>query len=66
MDCIPGSPITVSLINRLEIAPVSGGGRITQRSVQNVLIFRLLLKITVDWPLNAIFYFVEPERAPTK
>ena len=29
-------------------------GRITQGSVQIVLIFRLLLKITVDWPFHAI------------
>ena len=28
--------------------------RITQGSVQIVLIFRLLLKITVDWPFHAI------------
>ena len=28
--------------------------RVPQRSVQIVLIFRLLLKITVDWPYNAI------------
>ena len=28
--------------------------RVPQRSVQIVLIFRLLLKITVDWPSNAI------------
>ena len=29
--------------------------RITQGSVQIVLIFRLLLKITVDWPSHAIY-----------
>ena len=32
--------------------------RITQGSVQIVLIFRLLLKITVDWPFHAISKFL--------
>ena len=32
--------------------------RITQGSVQIVLIFRLLLKITVDWPFHAISLFL--------
>ena len=32
--------------------------RITQGSVQIVLIFRLLLKITVDWPFHAISQFL--------
>ncbi len=35
-------------------APCCGDDRITQGSVQIVLIFRLLLKITVDWPSHAI------------
>ena len=37
---------------RLNIQRLSN--RVPQRSVQIVLIFRLLLKITVDWPYNAI------------
>ena len=61
----PGTPIALSAIKNLKICPLPTLHCTTQRSVQNVLIFRLLLKITVDWPLNAIFYFVEPERAPT-
>ena len=32
--------------------------RTTQGSVQIVLIFRLLLKITVDWPFHAISKFL--------
>ena len=39
--------------------------RVPQGSVQIELIFRLLLKITVDWPYNAINKFFEPERAHT-
>ena len=35
-----------------------GSNRITQGSVQIVLIFRLLLKITVDWPFHAISKFL--------
>ena len=38
--------------------------RITQGSVQIELIFRLLLKITVDWPFHAISKFLKPARAP--
>ena len=38
--------------------PGSFDGRITQGSVQIVLIFRLLLKITVDWPFHAISQFL--------
>ena len=40
--------------------------RVPQGSVQIELIFRLLLKITVDWPYNAINKFLEPERAHIK
>ena len=40
--------------------------RTTQGSVQIVLIFRLLLKITVDWPFHAISSFLKPARAPPK
>ena len=32
--------------------------RVTQGSVQIELIFRLLLKITVDWPCYALFMFL--------
>ena len=38
--------------------------RITQGSVQIELIFRLLLKITVDWPFHAISRFLKPSAAP--
>ena len=37
--------------------------RITQGSVQIVLIFRLLLKITVDWPFHANYECLQPARA---
>ena len=40
--------------------------RVPQGSLQIELIFRLLLKITVDWPYNAINKFLEPERAHIK
>ena len=36
-----------------------------QRSVQIALIFRLLLKITVDWPYNATYMCLEPVRGHT-
>ena len=40
-------------------------GQFTQGSVQIELIFRLLLKITVDWPFHAISLFLKPARAPS-
>ena len=44
--------------------PARPVARITQGSVQIVLIFRLLLKITVDWPFHAISMFLKPAWAP--
>ena len=37
--------------------------RVTQGSVQIELIFRLLLKITVDWPFHANYECLQPARA---
>ena len=41
-------------------------GRVTQGSVQIELIFRLLLKITVDWPFHANYDCLQPARVPGK
>ena len=51
---------------RFSRCPTSGTqvGQFTQGSVQIELIFRLLLKITVDWPFHAISLFLKPARAP--
>ena len=43
---------------QFKMVPRSVDDRITQGSVQIVLIFRLLLKITVDWPFHAISQFL--------